>query len=671
MKFLKQQLKSLIIILLIIFVINVFFLKAYSKSQYMNHLNYDIELLEDGKMRVTETWDIYINRTNTIFRNITIKDSYTDITNVSVIDLDTGKNLTQIYEEMYHVTRDCFYALNIESDVFEIAWGTGMEESSGNKRYQITYEVNNVINSYNDCQEWYWQLLEEGKNAIPVRKVTGTITLPSNVQNMDNLRVWGHGQINGNIEKVNTNTVKFEIKNLQPKAMLELRIVTLDKMFNVIENKTNDYNKLNSIINEETNWANQTNLNAQGPKIFIIVFFIIYIFFIIKLVIKIIRYIKVDIKENSGVTLKEIKYYRDIPREKDSTPNEAVYLYNFNKRTLDNKKVQAEMISSTILDLVLKKIIALSSEKDKIYVKILVEKPENLKPDELEVFFLLKHAGEGKERFEIKDLNKFAKRHYQEYSDSINKLVNSARNSLYNLKLIDKKQESLYATLENKLSNISYTIKVYEFFIIFLLVTYIPPINSALANNIGVGMQNNLLGILIIMLPLAILNCIKWSLQSRKGMSKKIAVLTQEGADEKEKWKALARYMLDYSLIEEKGVLDLVLWEKYLVYATAFGISDKVIEELKAKYPQVFIKEEWEKEDIIQKYPVMHFVINPENEAIYTPISYIGSSVKTAYSTSIRQISIHNRSSGYGGGGGFSSGGGRWRRRRPEWAEDK
>ena len=39
------------------------------------------------------------------------------------------------------------------------------------------------------------------------------------------------------------------------------------------------------------------------------------------------------------------------------------------------------------------------------------------------------------------------------------------------------------------------------------------------------------------------------------------------------KRQGLSRYMKDYSLLNEKRVLDLVLWEKYLVYATAFGIS--------------------------------------------------------------------------------------------------
>ena len=35
--------------------------------------------------------------------------------------------------------------------------------------------------------------------------------------------------------------------------------------------------------------------------------------------------------------------------------------------------------------------------------------------------------------------------------------------------------------------------------------------------------------------------------------------------------------------MKDKEVIDIKLWEKYLVYATAFGISEKVIKALKIK----------------------------------------------------------------------------------------
>ena len=54
-------------------------------------------------------------------------------------------------------------------------------------------------------------------------------------------------------------------------------------------------------------------------------------------------------------------------------------------------------------------------------------------------------------------------------------------------------------------------------------------------------------------------------------------VFTEHGKYEQNKVLGLKKYIEDYSLLEEKDVLDATLWEKYLVYATAFGIPDKVI----------------------------------------------------------------------------------------------
>ena len=45
-------------------------------------------------------------------------------------------------------------------------------------------------------------------------------------------------------------------------------------------------------------------------------------------------------------------------------------------------------------------------------------------------------------------------------------------------------------------------------------------------------------------------------------IAKKSRMLTQKGLNEQEKWKGLKRYMEDFSLLNEKEVPDLILWEK-------------------------------------------------------------------------------------------------------------
>lgn len=57
-------------------------------------------------------------------------------------------------------------------------------------------------------------------------------------------------------------------------------------------------------------------------------------------------------------------------------------------------------------------------------------------------------------------------------------------------------------------------------------------------------------------------------------------VLTAYGIQEYNKILGLKKYIEDFSILEEKDSLDVTLWEKYLVYATAFGIPDKIIHKI-------------------------------------------------------------------------------------------
>ena len=121
----------------------------------------------------------------------------------------------------------------------------------------------------------------------------------------------------------------------------------------------------------------------------------------------------------------------------------------------------------------------------------------------------------------------------------------------------------------------------------------------------------------------------------------------------------LKNYMADFSMLKERDIPDLVLWEKYLVYATAFGISDKVIKQLKVVYPQI--------QDLDSNtYMYLYLMSDTRfSNGFIEEFNKSTNSIYDAYRASIPS------SSGSGSGGGFSSGGGgRWWR-RPEWAEDK
>lgn len=151
-------------------------------------------------------------------------------------------------------------------------------------------------------------------------------------------------------------------------------------------------------------------------------------------------------------------------------------------------------------------------------------------------------------------------------------------------------------------------------------------------------------------------------------MTNKTRQLTDKGLEEKAKWVGLKRYMEDFSLLNEKEVPDLKLWEKYLVFATAFGIADKVLKQLKIRYPELQNIDGYD-------YAYMHMLYHSSLNNSF--LNTLNTSVNKVYMGGMSAEAARNGydgsnfSSGGGFGGGFSGGGGGRRRRRPEWAEDK
>ena len=65
------------------------------------------------------------------------------------------------------------------------------------------------------------------------------------------------------------------------------------------------------------------------------------------------------------------------------------------------------------------------------------------------------------------------------------------------------------------------------------------------------------------------------------------SALTSSGQRYAGQVQGLYRYLQDFSNFSDRGVADMVLWDRYLVYAAAFGISDRVMAEFAKAYPQV------------------------------------------------------------------------------------
>ncbi|MEN3187351.1 MAG: DUF2207 domain-containing protein [Atribacterota bacterium] len=110
------------------------------------------------------------------------------------------------------------------------------------------------------------------------------------------------------------------------------------------------------------------------------------------------------------------------------------------------------------------------------------------------------------------------------------------------------------------------------------------------------------------------------------------------------RWQSFARFLSDYSLLSERPPQSVIIWEKYLIYATALGIAQEVMKNLEKLVP----REVFERES--------------PHPFFYHPGTYLfGSELHRLHVTAISTITqsqARSYSKGGFGSGGFSGGAG-------------
>lgn len=129
----------------------------------------------------------------------------------------------------------------------------------------------------------------------------------------------------------------------------------------------------------------------------------------------------------------------------------------------------------------------------------------------------------------------------------------------------------------------------------------------------------------------------------RDAVCEGVKSLTEQGQRQLDEILGLKRFLLNFSLIHERGVQETVIWQDYLIYAHLLGIADQVAPQIRKLYPEAL----------------------PQVERFERCISYAGYYNGYLYSACAReqqrQQAARSAGSGgsasFGGGGGFSGGG--------------
>lgn len=121
----------------------------------------------------------------------------------------------------------------------------------------------------------------------------------------------------------------------------------------------------------------------------------------------------------------------------------------------------------------------------------------------------------------------------------------------------------------------------------------------------------------------------------------RIDALSPTGKNELAEVMGLKKYLDEFSLIAERSINETIIWQDYMVYATLFGIADKVMKQLEKVYPDRI----------------------PEFEEYNRTVIIAHSYYRGMHGAAERATQQQHRTSGMGGhasiggGGGFSGGG--------------
>lgn len=569
------------------------------------------DVLTNGDMIVREQI-VMTGAFNGYIRDLYYKGDYSlydasKLEDVSVCDLQMNKKgIFDLSDSTYPCFKEVSYAVKGDSYVYTINEGydyTSLtmynQNTSGSKIFYITYTLKDVIVIHEDIAELYWTFI--GTNFDDdIKDIRIEINLPDVAED---LRVWAHGPLEGNIASDGNNKIIATITDLSANNLIDIRS-TFDKELIPLGSKFSNKKSFDDIIKIEEERADEANYIRRKAKAIsngVIVLQVLW--FAGAIAIANHTYRKYDKEHKSSFKL---EYHREFPAEYG--PEVVEYLMKKNNTPLS--------LSAMILDIIRKKGFSVREEtkkrnkKDYVLVKTNDAREELSKEEQYIVDWLIDDLGDSKE-ISLQTITNASKNNATatKFVDKYNKWLNlvkkeGASNNFFEEVLIAKIKGGMYAFLGFMLAITS-------------LITNISPVISVI--------------ILVSSITLFIYMLI---------FSKR----TKEGNDHFAKWKAFKKFLLDFGRFDEKELPEIILWDKYLVYATVFGIADKVAKEMDIKIKNMNV------DSTMPIYSRIYF------NHYFT--SNLVSSINKTTTASMSKIAQSSMSSGSGFGGGFSGGGG-------------
>lgn len=473
--------------------------------------------------------------------------------------------------------------------------------SHKNSFFYLEYIIKNMAISHNDVSEIGWNLFSANfRESIHYLNVD--IFIPNN-KNI--LRAWAHGPLIGNIALDGTEHIKITVDGIPAYTAIDTRFV-FDQSWLIAPKKKTNIEALDMIIQLETELADQANekreeirkqLEEEQRKKKMKTIFLVTIdfFWLGGLMIILYQVYKKHDKEYESTF--KTQYFRDFPAEYN--PSTVGYLFR--------QHISNDDLSACLLNLISKKIVTFEKIEKKNYKLIYHEKEADMTDADRKLVKLIFQDSE----ITLSMLKKKAKSGYKTFINDFTKWKEAAKLEAINEKFFENKghvklKASLYSVF-----GMVFSIFTFDCAFIVALITFLAGIASMIY----------------------FLSFIK---------------RTKKGNEHYLKWKALKKFMEDFGRMDKKELPEIVLWEKYLVYAVSLGCADKL-----AKTMELRIKDFTTDMDMVNINYNIHMVRDMMvfNHVMSTSIN---SAINNAYSA--QSIANSSNSSGGGFGGGFSGG---------------
>ena len=535
------------------------------------------------------------------------------LSGIKIINVDGKTNYDDLYKSGIKVDK-VISASNGDVNVYTersnydgITYRIYNPISSSKSGFYIEYTIKNMGVVHNDIAEIGWNLFTS-EQSIDIDNLEMIINIPNN---KDELRAWGHGPLNGLVEIINKNKIKVTITDLKANTAFDTRFV-FDKQ--VISGSTKLSNKtaLDSILTVEGKKADAANEQREAARAelqrektigkIIDVILGIYLIMLGLLIRKI--YLKYD-KEYSSTF--KTKYFRDIPA--NYGPSTLKYLLS--------KQIGSNELSSSLLNLIADKFVKFEATQKKDYLlkkDSTVSKRKLLDSEEKLLDWFFNEIGNGDE-VNLKQIKDNSKKHYEKFLNNYNEWKASAT--------AEAIKENFYEdSTGGKAKGILFSI-------LGICISFV-----------GISYEySSLVSLISIIISIA-------SLIYFISFTKR----TVKGNEDYLKWMGLKNFIKDFGQFKERDLPQISLWEKYLVYASVFGLAEKLSETMKIKFQE--INPNYNGNNMM--FDLYYFnTFGAFNRSINNSVS---GAVNSALSA--RSIAESRNSSGGGFGGGFSGGGG-------------